>query len=1174
MDILLRHEHNQYTSECSVWLICLWSILLFSACSPQHKDKADRLNEISYAYHYRNLDSTEVYARKAYAMSDGYDAGKAEALNNLAFVSMAKMDYPMAARQLDSAITITDNQVELMIAETQYMRLCQRQSHNKAFYDHQEKAKQYLQRILEEQLQLDNHLSARFIYAESEFYLNASAYYYYVGLAEPSVAMIEKIEPNGDILKDTAQYLGYLYNVGAGGIVSGDNASAIAKEEFDYLTRCYIMAVQSDYPYWKAQAMQAISEHLMPEATRNMLLEDYGPFLDFLNTDRVDLSLLSGNLAERSLEIFRIYGDVYQTAGAFRTLASCFWEINDYHSAMICLNNALETDTVINHAPDLVASIREQLCLVYSAQNDKLNSDRNRNHYLDLQEQTRQDKQLEARAEQLEQSARSLNIMILAIILIIAFVLYMLFFFTRKRKRNGMDVDMESLLEPLRLWKEENDRKITEIDEKLEELHERISLTQLTVEKNKHRNLEQRAKLSLVNSITPFIDRIINEVGRLKNSNESPEIKQERYNYVTELTDVINDYNSVLTRWIQMQQGSVRLRIESFHLNDLFNVVSKAKMGFTLRGINLEVIPTTAIVKADRILTLFMINTIAENARKFTPEGGEVKITATEEDNFVEIGIEDNGKGMDEYTLEHIFDTKPVNDDGTEKITSHGFGLLNCKGIIENYKKISKIFSVCEIYAKSIPGKGSRFAFRLPKGIARTFILLAFLLPFCHSYLSAKSKGRLATTHTILEADEHLKDAARFADSAYFCNINGKYWQTVVFADSCLRSLNMHYGCMRTDKKGRGADTLVLFSTSAALPAEISWFHKQMKTEYPLILDIRNETAVAALALHDWELYRYNNKVYTRLFHEYYADVSLPQYVRTMQRSESNKGVAIVILILLLTSIPPIYYIVYYRHVLYYRGCVERINNINNMLLGNSPDETKLRYVEEYNSKKSRSGIPVIDDIVSQIVTSMRMYYEAETTKTDELELAADHLRRVERDGNMLYISNSVLDNCLSALKHETMYFPSRIKNLINGKDTDIEPLAEVVAYYKQLYTMLSTQAQRQVDAPFRVDKETMDYLFEILKKMNGGTMPEIQTHYKDNIYAVVQCKMSALCLDSEQQQQLFTPLTIDTNYLVCRQIIRELGEQTNSRGCGILAKENNIIEITIPIRTWKTLIS
>ena len=28
------------------------------------------------------------------------------------------------------------------------------------------------------------------------------------------------------------------------------------------------------------------------------------------------------------------------------------------------------------------------------------------------------------------------------------------------------------------------------------------------------------------------------------------------------------------------------------------------------------------MVKADRALTLFMINTLAENARKYTPEGG------------------------------------------------------------------------------------------------------------------------------------------------------------------------------------------------------------------------------------------------------------------------------------------------------------------------------------------------------------------------------------------------------------------------------------------------------------------------------------------------------------------------------------------------------------------------
>ena len=35
----------------------------------------------------------------------------------------------------------------------------------------------------------------------------------------------------------------------------------------------------------------------------------------------------------------------------------------------------------------------------------------------------------------------------------------------------------------------------------------------------------------------------------------------------------------------------------------------------------LEIEPTKALVKADKALTLFMINTLAENARKYTPEG-------------------------------------------------------------------------------------------------------------------------------------------------------------------------------------------------------------------------------------------------------------------------------------------------------------------------------------------------------------------------------------------------------------------------------------------------------------------------------------------------------------------------------------------------------------------------
>ncbi len=96
-------------------------------------------------------------------------------------------------------------------------------------------------------------------------------------------------------------------------------------------------------------------------------------------------------------------------------------------------------------------------------------------------------------------------------------------------------------------------------------------------------------------------------------------LRAERFAYISELTDKINQYNEVLTQWIQMRQGALNLRIESFSLQPLFDIVNKGKLGFQMKDIQLVIEPTDAVVKADKTLTLFMINTIADNARKFTP---------------------------------------------------------------------------------------------------------------------------------------------------------------------------------------------------------------------------------------------------------------------------------------------------------------------------------------------------------------------------------------------------------------------------------------------------------------------------------------------------------------------------------------------------------------------------
>ena len=1051
------------------WLFIL-STIFISACSRPDRHTVDKLNSQSYAYHYRNIDSTEALARRSYELAAHYPAGRAEALNNMAFVNIVRMRYDEAEQQLKEAVETTDNQLQQLIAYVQQMRLCQRRSRNREFHEYREMANRALIRINEERDQLDDRDMRLLLYAETEYAIVNSTYYYYVGLEQQSIDALSEIDPD-DIQRDTAQYLNYLYNIGAGGIITHGTQEEINQEEFDRLMRCFLTARKGDYPYFAANALEALSEHLMDPESRSQLTADNLPAMKFLNPVGIDEEMLPGFLAENALDIFERYGDVYQIAGAYRTLASCYRQIGDYQSALYNLEQAL-SDSTINQAPDLVASIREQLSVAYAAMDDKQRSDENRNLYLDLQETTRQDRQLEARAYQYERQLSQLNLMLIAVVVAIVLLLFSLWLFNHLNKKQSKPEESDSLLE-----------------QKSEQLAAKL----LQIENHERRNLEQRAKVSLICNITPFIDRILYESRNVINSKDPN--KQE---YIRELIDQINSYNDVLTYWIQLRQGELSLHIESFPLQELFDILYKGRTSFQMKGIELSVIPTDAVVKADRVLTLFMLNTLADNARKFTDREGRVHISATQTNNYVEIAVEDTGRGMNQEQLDHLFDHKIVE--------GHGFGLLNCKGIIEKYRKISQIFSVCEIGATSSMGKGSRLFFRLPKGIVRIIIAVLSLLP-CQ--VQAQSQ----------EIDA-LGMASIYSDSAYFSNINGDYERTLRFADTCRYYLNKHY----LQQVPRGHYLMRQLGNLSLLPPEIKWFHDGLQTNYHIILDIRNESAVAALALHEWQLYNYNNRIYTQLFKEMSADDSLGEYCSTMQQSQTNKTIAIILLVLLLIAIVPAYYLLYYRHRLYER-------------------------------------------------------FLREQQRVTDLELLDDELRRADLDDSNLHVSNAVLDNCLSALKHETMYYPSRIKQLLDTGD--MESLGEVTTYYRELYGVLSQQALRQTERtrlhlkPLQHDilgDETLvRYLFDILRKQAGSKLQPVYTP-RDGGYVEVRVPMPSLKLSESEAANLFTPAKEHLPYLLCRQIVRDLGEATNRRGCGIYATiQDNItyMIITLP-SVWK----
>ena len=529
-----------------------------------------------------------------------------------------------------------------------------------------------------------------------------------------------------------------------------------------------------------------------------------------------------------------------------------------------------------------------------------------------------------------------------------------------------------------------------------------------------------------------------------------------------------------------------------------------------------------------------MINTLADNARKFTSEGGEVTIESRDTGDAVEISITDTGQGMDEEELDGIF---------KHKISGgHGFGLLNCKGIIEKYRKVSQIFQVCTIEAESKKGQGSRFYFRLPKGILRLLLPL-----FCLCSLSA-----FADTTDITKA-------STYADSVYQNNIKRQYRKSIVFADSAITRLNRDHHQVYPDDD----QFLYLLELSATEPAEINWFHRHLNADYDMIVFLRNEIAVAALALHDWQLYQYNNKVYTQLYKEKSADDRLESYVSVMQRSESNKSIAMVLLILLLLLILVAYYFLYYRHLIHYRFCLEQVEQINSMLLSKENDEEKLERLNQImtvgNSKWPQNLLSVVEQIQHALQDSVAF------NKTQHLtiELSEDELRRAEYEQQKLYISNNVMDNCLSTLKHETMYYPSRIRQLIDGTDTHLSAIDELVSYYKDLHTLLSAQAMRQMEtvrqeckavelhgARLTGDESLLRYLFELIQKQSGEKTLDMELTEKDRRYVTFHIHMPHM-----SYRDLFVPSLENIPFLICRQIARDNGEATNLRGCGITAE-------------------
>jgi signal transduction histidine kinase len=115
-------------------------------------------------------------------------------------------------------------------------------------------------------------------------------------------------------------------------------------------------------------------------------------------------------------------------------------------------------------------------------------------------------------------------------------------------------------------------------------------------------------------------------------------------------------------------------------------------------------------VDKDRIRQV-LVNLLT-NAHEYSPDGAAIEVTAARRNGGIEMAVSDNGPGMAEDQVEHIFERFTRGDAGlTQHVGGTGLGLAISKSLVELHGG--------SISAESTPGHGSTFRVQLPAAPAR-----------------------------------------------------------------------------------------------------------------------------------------------------------------------------------------------------------------------------------------------------------------------------------------------------------------------------------------------------------------------------------------------------------------------------------------------------------------------
>jgi len=195
---------------------------------------------------------------------------------------------------------------------------------------------------------------------------------------------------------------------------------------------------------------------------------------------------------------------------------------------------------------------------------------------------------------------------------------------------------------------------------------------------------------------------------------DDPEVLTEGIEAIRSETDFMQSLVESLLFLARRDRGTLKMEMSEFSLSELMEEITKeTRMIDKTHEIDgrFDMCPTVyaSYDKLKQAIRVFVDNSI-----KYTPEGGEIRLSLRETKQTYAIQIEDNGIGIAKEDQPHIFDrfyradkSRTRLGDETQKTQGTGLGLAIAKVIVEQHGG--------EIYLESELNKGTSITLFFPK---------------------------------------------------------------------------------------------------------------------------------------------------------------------------------------------------------------------------------------------------------------------------------------------------------------------------------------------------------------------------------------------------------------------------------------------------------------------------